>query len=57
MANLQYGSTGPAVRDLQTRLNALNVASPPLVVDGIFGAKTQAAVKSFQTRTPGKPRS
>ncbi len=52
MANLQYGSNGPAVRDLQARLNALNVASPALVPDGIFGAKTQAAVKAFQTRTP-----
>jgi hypothetical protein len=52
MANLQQGSVGPAVRELQTRLNTLNVAQPPLAVDGIFGPKTRAAVVSFQSRTP-----
>lgn len=47
LQRLQRGSTGPAVSELQERLNELG-ATPPLDVDGIFGAKTDAAVKEFQ---------
>jgi peptidoglycan hydrolase-like protein with peptidoglycan-binding domain len=47
-SDLQYGSRGPAVMDLQQKLNALG-ARPSLVVDGKFGPKTRAAVSRFQT--------
>ena len=43
---LRYGSEGDAVRDLQTRLNALGFNCG--TVDGDFGKKTEAAVKAFQ---------
>jgi peptidoglycan hydrolase-like protein with peptidoglycan-binding domain len=36
------------VRWVQTALNALHVATPPLDVDGEYGPLTTAAVKSFQ---------
>ncbi|MBX6354053.1 MAG: peptidoglycan-binding protein [Thermoflavifilum sp.] len=43
---LRYGAKGSKVRELQTQLNKLrfNVGT----VDGVFGPKTQAAVKMFQ---------
>ena len=47
MANLQRGSSGPEVEALQQRLNARG-AAPQLVVDGVFGARTEAAVIAFQ---------
>lgn len=50
MQNLAKGSVGPAVRDLQVRLNQVQKPVPPLVTDGIFGAKTDAAVRAFQAR-------
>ncbi len=40
------GTSGQAVSDLQTQLNAQNQGKPgwtPLLVDGLFGTKTQAA--------------
>jgi N-acetylmuramoyl-L-alanine amidase len=43
---LKLGSTGQAVKDLQTKLNKLGFNSG--TVDGIFGAKTQHAVCEFQ---------
>jgi peptidoglycan hydrolase-like protein with peptidoglycan-binding domain len=48
-AVVRRGSTGAEVRTLQTRLNE-DGAEPALVVDGIFGPKTQAAVIAFQGR-------
>ena len=42
-----YGSTGSAVSKLQTVLNEHGYS---LAVDGIFGAKTQAAVRDYQKR-------
>ena len=47
---LSQGSRGSAIVDLQLRLNAKG-ASPELVVDGIFGPKTRAAVWEYQKRT------
>ena len=44
---LRSGSTGDAVKELQTRLNELGYSCGTL--DGIFGTKTVAAVKKFQT--------
>ena len=43
---IQYGSRGRMVANLQKILNFLNSSQPnyvPLVIDGIFGDKTQAA--------------
>jgi serine-type D-Ala-D-Ala carboxypeptidase (penicillin-binding protein 5/6) len=45
---LRSGDTGPAVEDLQRRLNARLDPSPALDVDGDFGAATRAAVARFQ---------
>jgi peptidoglycan hydrolase-like protein with peptidoglycan-binding domain len=43
---LKKGSTEPAVRDLQEALAELGVDPGP--IDGVFGAKTESAVKTFQ---------
>jgi len=51
MANLLMGSMGPEVRDLQTQLNAKFRPTPLLAVDGIFGPKTSAATRGFQTKS------
>ncbi|WP_201092224.1 peptidoglycan-binding domain-containing protein [Thiocystis minor] len=45
---LRTGSSGQPVRHLQSSINFLQIVSPPLAVDGIFGPKTQAAVIAFQ---------
>lgn len=47
MAVLKSGSSGSAVSDLQKKLNA---AGYNLTVDGIYGAKTTAAVKDYQSK-------
>jgi peptidoglycan hydrolase-like protein with peptidoglycan-binding domain len=44
---LKKGSKGQAVKDLQEALKALGLAPGP--VDGVFGKKTEDAVKAFQT--------
>jgi peptidoglycan hydrolase-like protein with peptidoglycan-binding domain len=43
---LKKGSKDPAVRDLQEALKALG--HDPGAIDGVFGAKTETAVKAFQ---------
>jgi peptidoglycan hydrolase-like protein with peptidoglycan-binding domain len=43
---LKKGSNDPAVHDLQEGLKALGYDPGP--IDGIFGAKTESAVKKFQ---------
>lgn len=43
---LRKGSNDPAVRDLQEALKALGYDPGP--VDGVFGARTETAVKKFQ---------
>ena len=43
----RVGSRGDSVRIIQERLNALG-QQPPLVPDGIFGPRTEAAVIAFQ---------
>jgi peptidoglycan hydrolase-like protein with peptidoglycan-binding domain len=46
---VRLGSTGPAVRAAQDQINFRNNKNGrTLVVDGIFGAKTKAAVIAFQ---------
>ena len=45
---LQQGSSGPAVKALQEKLNATLVPNPMLVPDGQFGNLTRAAVIRFQ---------
>ena len=47
MTVLKNGSRGSAVTELQTLLNKLGFDCGK--VDGIFGAKTEAAVRAFQT--------
>jgi hypothetical protein len=49
-AILRIGSVGPAVSDLQTKLNKKCNPSHGLVVDGIFGKLTDAAVRAFQVQ-------
>ena len=44
---VRFGSRGPAVEELQQKLNQFGT-TPPLVVDGIFGPLTRAAVIAFQ---------
>ncbi|NET32725.1 MAG: peptidoglycan-binding protein, partial [Cyanothece sp. SIO1E1] len=44
---LRIGARGPAVAQLQTRLQSLKVYTG--AIDGIFGPETQAAVKSAQS--------
>jgi peptidoglycan hydrolase-like protein with peptidoglycan-binding domain len=46
---VRKGSTGPAVRAVQDQINFRNLRNRhTLDVDGIFGPKTQAAVRAFQ---------
>jgi peptidoglycan hydrolase-like protein with peptidoglycan-binding domain len=44
---MQRGMGGTDVREMQRMLNAQG-ANPPLALDGKFGPKTEAALKSFQ---------
>jgi peptidoglycan hydrolase-like protein with peptidoglycan-binding domain len=39
-----------AIAEVQRKLNALRIADPPLVVDGVNGPKTIGAVKLFQMK-------
>jgi|GEM_PF-1609140 len=48
-ALLRKGTKGPAVTNLQERLNAAG-ADPKLDADGAFGPKTQAALLAFQQK-------
>jgi peptidoglycan hydrolase-like protein with peptidoglycan-binding domain len=48
LVTVRRGSTGPAVRAVQDQLNGRWFA-PDLVVDGVFGAKTEGAVRVYQT--------
>lgn len=48
---LARGATGQEVRDLQS---ALRARGAPIRVDGIFGPKTEAAVRSFQAQNGAK---
>lgn len=45
---VRSGDRGPEVKELQELLNRLLQPSPQLQADGVFGAKTAAAVKRFQ---------
>ncbi len=56
-ANLQSGSSGQSVRQLQYMLNVVSQfvnSIPTVAVDGIFGGATQSAVRAFQ-RFAGLP--
>jgi peptidoglycan hydrolase-like protein with peptidoglycan-binding domain len=48
-ATIQRGHRGEDVLAMQRALNAAG-ANPPLAEDGLFGPKTEAALKSFQSR-------
>lgn len=50
--NLDTGSVGPKVRQIQEQLNVIAEAYPALpsiVADGIYGEKTKEAVRKFQS--------
>lgn len=50
-ANLDIGSTGDKVRQIQEQLEAVSrvyTAIPRIVVDGVFGEQTKRAVNEFQ---------
>lgn len=51
---LRNGSTGAAVKDLQTRLIALGFSCGPDGADGDFGSNTEKAVKAYQ-KSKGLP--
>lgn len=49
--NLELGSSGEKVRQMQSQLNVISNAYPlipKIAVDGIFGPNTENAVKIFQ---------
>lgn len=49
--NLELGSFGEKVRQMQSQLNVISNAYPlipKIAVDGIFGPNTENAVKTFQ---------
>ncbi len=48
MPTLRIGSQNPEVKQLQQTLNSSLKLTPPLRVDGIFGPRTDAAVRRFQ---------
>ena len=49
VVTVHRGSTGPAVRAVQDQINFRNLTGGrTLVVDGLFGAKTEASVRAFQ---------
>ena len=49
---IRRGTTGPSVVTIQTELNRISQSYPAIpkipVVDGIFGSRTEAAVRKFQ---------
>jgi len=47
IVTVRAGSTGEAVRGVQSQLNTRGYG---LVVDGVFGSRTDAAVRDFQSR-------
>ncbi len=47
---LRLGERGPVVSKLQRHLNTVYPAYSKLQVDGVFGRKTEAVVREFQTR-------
>ncbi|WP_227496909.1 peptidoglycan-binding domain-containing protein [Planctomonas psychrotolerans] len=50
IVTVRRGSTGPAVRAVQDQINHRNLrGSNYLVVDGIFGPRTEAPIIGFQT--------
>ena len=60
VVTVRKGSTGPAVRAVQDQINFRNNRNGhTLTVDGVFGSKTQAAVRAFQqgiaAEVPGFP--
>ena len=48
---LKIGSSGQTVRDIQEMLNVAVPFPPLLVLDGIFGPKTNQRVVSFQNQS------
>jgi len=51
VVTVRRGSTGDAVRGVQVEFQFRNLSGDPaqgLQIDGIFGAKTEAAVRGFQ---------
>ncbi len=51
---MMRGQAGPGIKDLQAALNAAG-ANPPLAEDGLFGPKTDAALRKFQEQAGLSP--
>jgi peptidoglycan hydrolase-like protein with peptidoglycan-binding domain len=45
---IDFGVDGGTIEAVQTKLNALGFANPPLTIDGASGPMTETAVKAFQ---------
>ena len=48
MSTLRIGIRGPDVTRLQTELNRQLFPRPDLQLDGVFGSRTDRAVRAFQ---------
>lgn len=54
-AGVKFGDRNSAVTAMQAKFNSLAGFREPLAVDGIFGPKTEAAVRSLNALLPGAP--
>ena len=54
--SLKFDPSDPqSVRDMQRKLNELGVVDEPLALDGVFGEKTESAVRRLQSMSQYNP--